>query len=477
MSWVLKPGKLPPPTAKPLQVTNMQDLDVVILAAGKGTRMRSQTPKVLHTLAGKSMVQHVLDTASGLTPTRTHVVIGHGADQLREALAESAVTFAVQEEQKGTGHAVAQAQPQLGNGNVLVLYGDVPMIRRESLMALLSHVDEQHMGLLTVTLEDPSGYGRIVRNDDGEAVAIIEQKDASADQLAITECNTGIMAMTSTQLKRWLPQLSAENAQGEYYLTDVIAMAANEGIKVCTAQPASAVEVEGVNNRSQMARLERAYQLQQAEALMSEGVALADPARIDIRGKLTCGHDVFIDVGCVFEGDVELGEGVRVGPYCVIKNSTIGAESVIDSHSVIDTTVAAGLNHVGPFARLRPGTRLAVKAKVGNFVETKNADVGEGSKINHLSYVGDARLGRDVNVGAGTITCNYDGVNKHRTEIGDNAFIGSNSALVAPVTVGKGATIGAGSTIAKDVAEHALAVTRSRQLEKLDWPRPVKKAK
>ncbi|MFJ5538876.1 bifunctional UDP-N-acetylglucosamine diphosphorylase/glucosamine-1-phosphate N-acetyltransferase GlmU [Vreelandella titanicae] len=455
----------------------MQELDIVILAAGKGTRMRSQIPKVLHPLAGKPMVQHVLDTASGLQPDRTHVVIGHGADQLREVLAEKPVKFAVQAEQKGTGHAVAQALERLGSGKVLILYGDVPLLQRESLSELLAHVDEQHMGLLTVTLADPTGYGRIVRDDAGEAVAIVEQKDASSAELAITECNTGIMAMTSAQLKRWLPQLSAENAQGEYYLTDVIAMAAAEGIKVCTAQPASAVEVEGVNNRAQMARLERVYQRQLADKLMAQGVALADPERLDVRGRLTCGHDVFIDVGCVFEGEVELGEGVRIGPYCVIKNSTIGAESVIEPHSVIDGTVAAGLNQVGPFARLRPGTRLAVKAKVGNFVETKNADVGEGSKINHLSYVGDARLGRDVNVGAGTITCNYDGANKHHTDIGDNAFIGSNTALVAPVSVGKGATIGAGSTIAKDVTDYALAVTRGRQLEKIDWLRPSKVTK
>lgn len=452
----------------------MHELDVVILAAGKGTRMRSQTPKVLHTLAGKPMVQHVLDTASALHPDRTHVVIGHGAEKLRAALAKNPVQFAVQAEQKGTGHAVAQALEQLGTGKVLILYGDVPLLKRESLVELLAHVDEQHMGLLTVTLDDPSGYGRIVRNDAGNAIAIIEQKDATSTQLAIKECNTGIMAMTSAQLKRWLPRLSSENAQGEYYLTDVIAMAAEEGINVRTAQPATAVEVEGVNNRAQMARLERAYQLKLADKLMDQGVALADPARLDVRGRLDCGHDVFIDVGCVFEGDVELGEGVRIGPYCVIKNSKIGAESVIDTHSVIDGTVAAGLNQIGPFARLRPGTRLAVKAKVGNFVETKNADVGEGSKINHLSYVGDAHLGRDVNVGAGTITCNYDGANKHRTEIGDQAFIGSNTALVAPVTIGKGATVGAGSTIAKDVADYALAVTRSRQLEKIDWLRPSK---
>ena len=453
----------------------MHELDIVILAAGKGTRMRSQIPKVLHTLAGKPMVQHVLETASGLQPDRTHVVIGHGAEQLREALADTVVQFAVQAEQKGTGHAVAQALEQLGSGKVLILYGDVPLLQRDSLRELLAQVDEQHIGLLTVTLDDPTGYGRIVRNEAGHAVAIVEQKDANSAQLAITECNTGIMAMTSAQLKRWLPQLSAENAQGEYYLTDVIAMAADEGIKVCTTQPATAVEVEGVNNRAQMARLERAYQQQLADKLMAEGVALADPARLDVRGRLTCGHDVFIDVGCVFEGDVELGEGVRIGPYCVIKNSTIGAESMVDTHSVIEGTVAAGLNQIGPFARLRPGTRLAVKAKVGNFVETKNADVGEGSKINHLSYVGDARLGRDVNVGAGTITCNYDGANKHHTEIGDNAFIGSNTALVAPVSVGKGATVGAGSTIAKDVTDYALAVTRGRQLEKIDWLRPSKR--
>lgn len=452
----------------------MQELDIVILAAGKGTRMRSHIPKVLHPLAGKPMVQHVLDTAAMLNPARTQVVIGHGADQLRNALADQAVTFAVQTEQKGTGHAVAQALEQLGNGKVLILYGDVPLLKRESLSELLAQVDEQHMGLLTVTLDDPTGYGRIERNDAGEAVAIVEQKDASSAQLAITECNTGIMVMTSAQLKRWLPQLSADNAQGEYYLTDVIALAAAEGINVCTAQPKHAVEVEGVNNRAQMARLERVYQRQLADKLMEQGVALADPDRLDVRGRLTCGHDVFIDVGCVFEGDVELGEGVRIGPYCVIKNSTIGAESVVDTHSVIDGCVAAGLNKIGPFARLRPGTRLAVKAKVGNFVETKNVEVGEGSKINHLSYVGDARLGRDVNVGAGTITCNYDGANKHHTEIGDDAFIGSNTALVAPVTVGKGATVAAGSTIAENVTDDALVLTRGRQIEKQDWLRPTK---
>ncbi|WP_431024719.1 bifunctional UDP-N-acetylglucosamine diphosphorylase/glucosamine-1-phosphate N-acetyltransferase GlmU [Halomonas sp. H5] len=450
-------------------------LDVVILAAGQGSRMRSTRPKVLHRLAGKPMVRHVIDTATRLGAGKLHVVIGHGADQVRSELGDCPVHFALQAEQKGTGHAVAQALEALEHDKVLVLYGDVPLIRAETLAGLLEGVDESHLGLLTVTLADPGGYGRILRNAEGQAVAIVEHKDASESERAVKECNTGIMAMTRAQLKRWLPQLSADNAQGEYYLTDVIALAAAEGVKIVTAQPEDPLEVEGVNNRAQLARLERAYQIRIAESLMTAGVALADPARLDVRGSLRCGHDVEIDVGCVFEGDVELGEGVRIGPYCVIRDSHIGAGSVIEAHSIVEQSVAAGHNRVGPFARLRPGTHLAVQAKVGNFVETKNAQVGEGSKINHLSYVGDATLGRGVNVGAGTITCNYDGVNKSRTEIGDDAFIGSNTALVAPVSVGARATIGAGSTISKDVADGALAVARGRQLTKADWPRPTKR--
>ncbi|TDB02169.1 bifunctional UDP-N-acetylglucosamine diphosphorylase/glucosamine-1-phosphate N-acetyltransferase GlmU [Halomonas marinisediminis] len=449
-------------------------LDVVILAAGQGTRMRSTLPKVLHRLAGKPMVRHVIDTAAGLNAERTHVVVGHGAEKVREALADCRVHFALQAEQKGTGHAVAQALDGLGNGKVLVLYGDVPLIHRTTLERLLEGVDDDHLGLLTVTLDDPSGYGRILRNAEGLAVAIVEHKDASESERAVRECNTGIMAMTASQLRRWLPRLSADNAQGEYYLTDIIAMAAAEGVRVVTAQPSDPVEVEGVNNRLQMARLERAHQQAIAERLMTEGVALADPSRLDVRGTLRCGHDVEIDVGCVFEGEVELGEGVRIGPHCVIRDSHIGAESVIEPHSVIEGTVIAGHATIGPFARLRPGSRLAVGAKIGNFVETKNVEVGEGSKINHLSYVGDARLGRGVNVGAGTITCNYDGANKHHTEIDDEAFIGSNSALVAPVSIGRGATVGAGSTVAKDVPDNSLAVTRARQITKADWPRPRK---
>ncbi|MFD2435911.1 bifunctional UDP-N-acetylglucosamine diphosphorylase/glucosamine-1-phosphate N-acetyltransferase GlmU [Modicisalibacter luteus] len=452
-------------------------LDVVILAAGQGTRMRSAKPKVLHPLAGKPMVRHVIDTAMGLGADRLHVVIGHGAQQVRDSLAECPLQFAEQTEQKGTGHAVAQALDGLGDGKVLVLYGDVPLIRRDTLSALLDAVDERRMALLTVALADPTGYGRIKRNARGEAAAIVEHKDASEAERAITECNTGIMAMTADQLRRWLPRLSSDNAQGEYYLTDVIAMAAEEGTAIATAQPASATEVEGVNNRLQLARLERAHQLAEAERLMTGGVTLADPARLDVRGRLRCGQDVEIDVGCVFEGEVELAEGVRVGPYSIIRDSRIGPGCVIEAHSLLDGAILDGECQVGPFARLRPGTHLARQAKVGNFVETKNARIGEGSKINHLSYVGDARLGRDVNVGAGTITCNYDGANKHHTEIGDAAFIGSNTALVAPVRVGERATIGAGSTISRDVEAGALGVARGRQITKADWPRPRKQPK
>ncbi|GHC28798.1 bifunctional UDP-N-acetylglucosamine diphosphorylase/glucosamine-1-phosphate N-acetyltransferase GlmU [Aidingimonas halophila] len=449
-------------------------LDVVILAAGQGTRMRSKHPKVLHRLAGKPMVRHVIDTATNLDSDRIHVVIGHGGDQLRQTLGDCPVHFTVQHDQKGTGHAVAQVIDQIHHDKVLVLYGDVPLIRAETLASLLGHVDEQHMGLLTVTLDDPTGYGRILRNAEERVTAIVEHKDATDTERRVRECNTGIMAMTRRQLKRWLPQLSADNAQGEYYLTDVIALASAEGVEIATAEPGDPLEVAGVNDRSQLARLERAYQRRTASRLMAEGVALSDPERIDVRGNLTCGHDVEIDVGCVFEGDVVLGEGVSIGPYCVIRDSHIGAESEIASHSVIEGAVASGFNRIGPFARLRPGTHLSLRAKVGNFVETKNVNVGEASKINHLSYIGDATLGHDVNVGAGTITCNYDGTNKHRTEIGNEAFIGSNTALVAPVTVGNGATIGAGSTISKDIADGTLAVARGRQVNKAEWQRPGK---
>ncbi|MCM2131188.1 bifunctional UDP-N-acetylglucosamine diphosphorylase/glucosamine-1-phosphate N-acetyltransferase GlmU [Larsenimonas rhizosphaerae] len=449
--------------------------DVVILAAGQGSRMKSSLPKVLHPLAGKPMVSHVVAAAKAMDDVRLHVVVGHGAERVEEALAAEQVTFALQREQKGTGHAVAQTLDQLGDGKVLILYGDVPLIQPETLKALMAKVDDQHLGLLTVTVDNPSGYGRIVRDSNNRVTAIVEQKDASDAQKTIRECNTGILATTAASLKTWLPALSSDNAQGEYYLTDIIAMAASEGIAIETAEPASEHEVQGVNDRLQLAGLERIFQKGQADELMRNGASLADPSRIDVRGSLSIGQDVKIDVGCIFEGDVVLEDGVEVGPYTLISNSRIGAGTVIAAHSVIEQAQVNGKAAIGPFARLRPGTVLEHGSRVGNFVETKNAHVGEGSKINHLSYVGDATLGENVNVGAGTITCNYDGVNKFRTEIGDNAFIGSNSALVAPASIGKGATVAAGSTITERVSDDALAIARGRQVEKNDWQRPSRK--
>ncbi|MCE3027941.1 bifunctional UDP-N-acetylglucosamine diphosphorylase/glucosamine-1-phosphate N-acetyltransferase GlmU [Salinicola sp. DM10] len=452
-------------------------LDVVILAAGQGTRMRSKTPKVLHRLAGRPLVQHVVDTAAGLEEARLHVVVGHGGEAVREVLDVRGLNFCEQAEQKGTGHAVAQALDDLGDGKVLVLYGDVPLIQAKTLKALLEGVDEQHMGLLTVTLDDPSGYGRIVRNDKQAVVAIVEHKDATSAQRAIRECNTGIMAMTAAQLKRWLPELSAENAQGEYYLTDVIAMAAGDGVEIKAAQPASPIEVEGVNERRQLATLERAFQRRQAERLMAAGVTLADPARFDLRGDVTVGRDIEIDVGVILEGHVILEDDVVIGPHCVIKDSVIRRGAVIKAHSHLDGAEMGEESDCGPFARLRPGTRLGARAHIGNFVETKNATLGEGVKAGHLSYLGDAEIGRDTNVGAGTITCNYDGANKHLTRIGERVFVGSNTALVAPLAIADDATIAAGSTITREVAQGELALARSRQTAKPGWQRPVKKPK
>ncbi|RKR07241.1 bifunctional UDP-N-acetylglucosamine pyrophosphorylase/glucosamine-1-phosphate N-acetyltransferase [Kushneria sinocarnis] len=446
--------------------------DVVILAAGQGSRMRSRLPKVLHPIAGKPMVRHVIEAAESLEEARLHVVIGHGADRVREALADVAAGFVVQEQQRGTGHAVAQTLDSLGDGPVLVLYGDVPLIQPDTLSALMAGVDDRHMALLTVRMAHPHGYGRIVRDEQGRATAIVEEKDASEEQKRIQECNTGILAATGAQLKRWLPQLSSDNAQGEYYLTDIIAMAAAEGVEVLTRQPHGHYEVQGVNDRVQLSALERIHQHHQAQRLMREGATLADPARIDVRGELSVGRDVFIDVGCIFEGEVSLADGVSVGPHCVIRNATIGEETEIEAHTLIEGTEIEGGGQIGPYARLRPGTRLAHGARVGNFVETKNAQIGAGSKINHLSYIGDSELGRDVNIGAGTITCNYDGVSKHRTEIGDGVFVGSNSALVAPLRIGRGATIAAGSTITDTVDDDTLAIGRARQTQKADWVPP-----
>ena len=438
--------------------------------------MRSSLPKVLHPLAGKPLVGHVVDAARSLDADRLHLVIGHGAAKVQESFQAEDINFVIQDQQLGTGHAVNQALPALkDDALVLILYGDVPLIRPSTLQQLLALVSDQQMGLLTVNLDNPQGYGRILRDQAGEVAAIVEQKDASPEQLQIQEVNTGILAVTSAQLRRWLPQLSNENAQGEYYLTDIIALAYQEGVRIATSQPSEPAEVEGVNNRLQLAALERVYQQWQAQELMTAGVTLADPARIDVRGQLSTARDVFIDVGCVFEGQVELAEGVEIGPYCVLKNVRVGPGTRIASHSVLEDCELDGDNQVGPFARLRPGTHLEVQAKIGNFVETKKAHIGQAAKVNHLSYVGDAWVGERANIGAGTITCNYDGVNKHATQIGAGAFIGSNSSLVAPVHIGAGATIGAGSTIARDVEAGALAVTRAKQLQKSNWPRPVKK--
>lgn len=453
-------------------------IDVVILAAGQGSRMKSSLPKVMHPLGGKPMVQHVIEAARALAgDVKHHVVVGHGAEQVQAALGGQKLNFALQSEQLGTGHAVAQAMPEIAeDGIVLVLYGDVPLIATETLDALSHIAARGQLGLLTVTLADPSGYGRIVRSAVGEVTAIVEHKDATEAQREICEVNTGILSLPARYLHEWLPQLSSDNAQGEYYLTDVIAMAADNGVRIEAIQPACEQEVQGVNNRVQLAELERWYQRRQAEQLMVAGATLADPARIDVRGSLSVGQDCFIDVNTVFVGDVELGANVEIGPNCVIIDSCIGPGTRIEANSVVEGAVVSGHSAIGPFARLRPGTELAEGAKVGNFVETKKAIIGEGSKINHLSYVGDARIGKDVNVGAGTITCNYDGVNKSLTEIGDGAFIGSNTALVAPVSVGKGATVAAGSTLTRTVDDDELAVARGKQKNIQGWKRPQKRS-
>ncbi len=450
--------------------------DVVILAAGQGSRMKSALPKVMHGLAGKPMLQHVVDSAQRLAPEALHVVIGHEGEQVEQAMSGQALSFVWQREQLGTGHAVAQAMPNIGQDSVvLVLYGDVPLTRSETLAQLIKIAAHGDLGLLTVTLEDPTGYGRIIRNAVGDVVAIVEHKDATEQEKLVREVNTGILALPSSALHEWLPRLSADNAQGEYYLTDVIAMAATEGMRVRAIQPEAEQEVQGVNNRQQLAQLERWYQRQLAEQLMVEGVTLADPQRIDIRGELKTGRDVLIDINTIFEGEVVLGEGVEIGANCIIRNARIGAGTRIEANSMIDGALVAEHAQIGPFARLRPGTELAAGSKVGNFVETKKARIGAGSKVNHLTYIGDAEIGVDVNVGAGTITCNYDGVNKSLTRIGDGAFIGSNSSLVAPVEIGAGATVGAGSTVTKTVSDNQLAVARGKQVNLDNWARPQKK--
>ena len=450
-------------------------LDVVILAAGKGTRMFSATPKVLHNLAGRPLLSHVVSAARTLHPERIVVVYGHGGEQVPGALRSDDLIFVQQEPQLGTGHAVQQALPKLRAQRTLVLYGDVPLIAPATLRGAAEGDDG--LLLITASLPDPSGYGRIVRNGAGAVVRIVEERDASPAQKAISEINTGFIAAPTAKLARWLDKIGNDNAQREFYLTDIVSLAVADGTPIHTTQPAEIFEILGVNSKQQLADLERIYQRQQAARLLARGVTLADPARLDVRGELHCAQDVTIDVDCVFEGEVHLGQGASVGAHCVLKDAHVEEGASILPFCHIEGARIGAHARVGPYARLRPGTVLSSHTHVGNFVETKNATLGEGSKANHLSYLGDATIGRDVNIGAGTITCNYDGANKHQTIIGDRAFIGSDSQLVAPVTVGEGATIGAGSTVTRDAPPDELTVSRAKQVSVKGWKRPVKKAK
>jgi len=449
-------------------------LDIVILAAGQGTRMRSALPKVLHPVAGKSMLGHVIDTARQLQPHSIQVVIGHGAEAVRERLAAPDLNFVLQAEQLGTGHAVAQALPALSAERVLILYGDVPLIAAETLQRLLALVSDQQLGLLTVQLADPTGYGRIVRGAEGHVQAIVEHKDANAAQRAISEGNTGILAVPGKRLADWLGRLSNSNAQGEYYLTDVIAMAVADGLVVATEQASDEMEVLGANDRIQLSQLERHYQYRAGRRLMAQGVTLIDPARFDVRGEVTVGRDVLIDINVILEGQVLIEDGVQIGANCVIKDSVLRQGAMVKANSHLDGAEVGEGADCGPFARLRPGTVLGAKAHVGNFVELKNAKLGAGAKAGHLSYLGDAEIGARTNIGAGTITCNYDGANKFKTVLGEDVFIGSNSSLVAPVNLGDGATTGAGSTVTTDVPANTLAVGRAKQRNIEGWKRPVK---
>ncbi|MFC4656574.1 bifunctional UDP-N-acetylglucosamine diphosphorylase/glucosamine-1-phosphate N-acetyltransferase GlmU [Rheinheimera marina] len=452
-------------------------LNVVILAAGKGTRMKSALPKVLHKVAERSMVQHVIDTARSLGAQAVNLVYGYGAEQLQAALGEQPLNWVLQAEQLGTGHAVQQAVPYIADSDVvLVLYGDVPLTRKETLEALLAARPADGLAILTVKLANPTGYGRIMRTD-GKVVGIVEQKDASPEQLLINEVNSGIMALPGKQLKQWLSQLQNNNAQGEFYLTDIIAMAHADGVAIATAHPANPIETEGANNRVQLAQLERAYQARKAEELMLNGANLRDPARIDVRGEVTVGSDVMIDVNVIFEGKVVLGNGVVIGANSILKDCTIGDNTEIKPNTMVESSsIGAGCS-VGPYARIRPDSVLADDSHVGNFVELKKAQLGKGSKANHLTYLGDAVIGSKVNIGAGTITCNYDGANKFVTTIEDGVFVGSNSSLVAPVTLGQNSTVGAGSVVTASVAADELVVARSKQRHISGWKRPVKQKK
>ncbi|MFZ4529457.1 MAG: bifunctional UDP-N-acetylglucosamine diphosphorylase/glucosamine-1-phosphate N-acetyltransferase GlmU [Undibacterium curvum] len=449
-------------------------MNVVILAAGMGKRMQSALPKVLHSVAGKPLLQHVIDTARSLSPASICVIYGHGGEQVPVAVAAPDLKFAKQEPQLGTGHAVAQAAPVLDDTHpTLVLYGDVPLTTAASLQRLIDVAGHNKLAILTAVMADPTGLGRIIR-EDGKIVRIVEQKDATAAELAVSEINTGIMIVPTPQLRHWLTTLSNNNAQGEYYLTDIVARAVADGVEVVSAQPDDVVETYGVNSKVQLAELERSHQARVARKLLEQGVTLLDPARIDVRGTLTCGRDVSIDVGCIFEGEVHLEDGVTVGAYSVIRNARIAAATQIKPFCHIEDAKVGAASQIGPYARLRPGTELGEDVHIGNFVEVKNSQIAAHSKANHLAYVGDADVGSRVNIGAGTITCNYDGANKFRTTIEDDAFIGSDTQLVAPVRVGKGATLGAGTTLTKDAPAGKLTVSRARQLTIENWQRPVK---
>jgi len=450
-------------------------LSVVILAAGKGTRMKSSIPKVLHRLANKPLLEHVYDTAKNLGAEEIVVIYGHGGELVKETCKHFDAKWVEQKEQLGTGHAVKQAFDSVNlKNNVLVLYGDVPLTKKATLQDLLND-SEGKVALLSVNLDDPFGYGRILRNNDNQVTGIVEQKDASDEQQQIKEVNTGILACNGETLKQLLNNIDNKNSQGEYYLTDIFELAAKDKIKIKTAQPDSSYEVEGVNNRLQLAALERIFQKNLADELMTNGVTLADPARIDIRGNVKISNDVYIDINALIEGDVEIGTGTNIGPNCVIINTTIGDNVNIKANCVLENAVVENNCEVGPYARLRPEAHLSTNAKVGNFVEIKKANIGEGSKVNHLSYIGDTQMGKNVNVGAGTITCNYDGAYKHKTIIGDNVFVGSDTQLVAPVTISDNVTIGAGATITKNVAENMLVISRSPQKNISGWERPKKK--
>ncbi|OOE39347.1 UDP-N-acetylglucosamine diphosphorylase/glucosamine-1-phosphate N-acetyltransferase [Salinivibrio kushneri] len=453
------------------------NVSAVILAAGKGSRMVSSLPKVLHPVGGKPMVAHVIDTCQSIQAQAIHLIYGHGGEQLKSALHQSPVNWVEQAEQLGTGHAVQQAAAWIKDDEkIAVLYGDVPLISAATLNRLLEAQPHQGIALLTVNVDNPTGYGRIVR-DNGSVVAIVEEKDATQEQKHIQEINTGVMVANGSDLKRWLKKLNNHNAQQEYYLTDIIELAHQEGGKIEAVHPEQAYEVEGVNNRQQLARIERQYQLLQAERLLEQGVTLGDPQRFDLRGELTVGSDVEIDINVIIEGHVVLGDGVKVGAGCILKNCHIAAETQIQPYSIVDDSAIGSSCTVGPFARLRPGSRLADNAHIGNFVETKNTSIGAGSKANHLTYLGDTIIGQGVNVGAGTITCNYDGANKHQTIIEDDVFIGSDTQLVAPIRVARGATIAAGSTLTRDVHQDALVLTRPQPVVKDNWQRPAKKKK